>query len=98
MSSKIVIIGAGCASTRRARAATRPRPSRPLPASTILIPDPGGAYGPVPAAPGGTVRVITAGMPNLADHPPRFAALAAAAAAVVLDRARASRRAATATR
>ena len=68
-------------------------------AATILIPGPGGAYGPVPAAPGGTVRVITVGTPGWQITLIALAAaLAAAAAAVVLDRARASRRAASATR
>jgi len=68
-------------------------------ASAILIPDPGGAYGPAPAAPGGTVRLITAGgMPGWQITLIAVAAaLVAAASAVFLDRVRASRRSASAT-
>jgi hypothetical protein len=69
-------------------------------ASTILIPDPGGASGPAPATTGGTIRVVTAdGMPSWQITLIAVAAaLFAATAAVFLDRARASRRAASATR
>ena len=66
-------------------------------ASAAIIPVPGdGPYGPVPAA---TVRVITAGgMPGWQITLIAVAAgLVAATAAVVLDRARASRRAAATT-
>ena len=66
-------------------------------AATILIPvpDPGGAYGPVPAAP---VRVIAVGgMPGWQIALIALgAAVVAAAAAVLLDRALAARRAASA--
>jgi hypothetical protein len=69
-------------------------------AAIIPVPGPDAAYRPAPAAPGGAVRVITVGgMPGwqitlivLA------AALTAATAAVVLDRIRASRQSASATR
>ena len=66
-------------------------------ASAAIIPVPGdGPYGPVPAA---TVRVIAAGgMPGWQITLIAVAAgLVAATAAVVLDRARASRRAAATT-
>jgi len=70
-------------------------------ASASIIPIPGdGPYGPVPAAPPAPVRVITAGgMPGwqiilIAAA----AALAAAIAAVFLDRTRTSRRTASTTR
>jgi len=70
-------------------------------ASASIIPIPGdGPYGPVPAAPSAPVRVITAGgMPGwqiilIAAA----AALAAAIAAVFLDRTRTSRRTASTTR
>ena len=71
-------------------------------AATILIPDPGagGAYGPVPAtAAAAPVQVIAAGgMPGWQITLIAVAAaLAAATAAVFLDRTRASRRAASAT-
>jgi hypothetical protein len=73
----------------------------PAASAAIVIPDPGagGAYGPVPATPAAPVQVIAAGgMPGwqialIAVS----AALAAATAAVFLDRTRASRRAASAT-
>ena len=60
-------------------------------AATTLIPDPGGASGPVPAVP---VPVIAAGgMPGWQITLIALgAALAAAVAAVLLDRARAARR------
>ena len=70
-------------------------------ASASIIPIPGdGPYGPVPAAPSAPVQVITAGgMPGwqiilIAAA----AALAAAIAAVFLDRTRTSRRTASPTR
>ena len=70
-------------------------------ASAAIIPVPGdGPYGPVPAAPSAPVQVITAGgMPGwqiilIAAA----AALAAAIAAVFLDRTRTSRRTASPTR
>ena len=68
-------------------------------AATILIPDPGGASGPVPATPAAPVQVIAAGgMPGWQITLIAVAAaLVAATAAVVLDRTRASRRAASAT-
>ena len=68
-------------------------------ASARVIPPPGGPYGPVPATPGGTLQVITAGgMPGWQiTLIAVIAALAAAAAAVLLDRARASRRTAATT-
>ena len=68
-------------------------------AGTIPVPDPGGAYGPAPVTPGGAVRVIMAGgMPGWQiTLITASAALLAATAAVVLDRARASRRSASAT-
>jgi len=69
-------------------------------AATILIPDPGGASGPVPAiAPAAPVRVIAAGgMPGWQITLIAVAAaLVAAATAVFLDRTRASRRSAAAT-
>ena len=61
-------------------------------AATIPVPGPGGAYGPVTA--GGTVQVITAGgMPGWQITLIALAAaLAAATAAVFLDRARDGRR------
>jgi len=64
-------------------------------ASAAIIPVPGdGPYGPAPAAKGGTVQVITAGgMPGWQITLIALAAaLAAATAAIFLDRARASRR------
>ena len=64
-------------------------------ASAAIIPVPGdGPYGPAPAAKGGTVQVITAGgMPGWQITLIAVAAaLAAATAAIFLDRARASRR------
>ena len=66
-------------------------------ASAAIIPVPDGPYGP---APGGTVRVITAGgMPGWQITLIAIAAaLVAAATAVVLDRTRASHRAASTTR
>ena len=69
-------------------------------ASAAIIPVPGdGPYGPAPAAQPGPVRVITAGgMPGWQITLIAVAAgLAAATAAVVLDRARTSRRAASTT-
>ena len=71
-------------------------------AATILIPDPGagGAYGPLPAtAAAAPVQVIAAGgMPGWQITLIAVAAaLVAATAAVLLDRTRASRRAAPAT-
>ena len=68
-------------------------------AATILIPDPGGASGPVPATPAAPVQMIAAGgMPGWQITLIAVAAaLVAATAAVVLDRTRASRRAASAT-
>jgi hypothetical protein len=68
-------------------------------ASTFLIPDPGGASGTAPATPpAGPVQVITAGgMPGWQITLIAVAAsLAAAAAAVFLDRARTSRRSSSA--
>ena len=70
-------------------------------AATILIPDPGGAAGPVPATPPtAPVQVITAGgMPGWQITLIAVAAaLVAATAAVFLDRARASSQSASATR
>ena len=69
-------------------------------AAIIPVPGPDGAYGPAPAATGGPVRVITVGgMPGWQITLIAVAAaLLAAAAAVFLDRARAGRRAASATR
>ena len=66
-------------------------------ASAAIIPIPDGPYG--PAVPGSTVRVITAGgMPGWQITLIAVAAaLVAAAVAVLLDRARASRRAASTT-
>ena len=64
-------------------------------ASAAIIPVPGdGPYGPAPAANGGTVQVITAGgMPGWQITLIAVAAaLAAATAAIFLDRSRASRR------
>jgi hypothetical protein len=72
----------------------------PASAAIIPVPGPGGAYGPAPAATGGTVRVITAGgMPGWQITLIAVAAaLVAATVAVFLDRARPSRRSASATR
>jgi hypothetical protein len=67
-------------------------------ASAATIPVPGdGPYGPVPAAQAGPIRLITAGgMPGWQITLIAVAAaLAAATAAVFLDRARTSRRAAS---
>ena len=66
-------------------------------AAVIPVPGAGADYGPVPAAPMSPVRVITAGgMPGWQITLIALAAaLAAATAAVVLDRARAGRRAAS---
>jgi hypothetical protein len=67
-------------------------------ASAAIIPVPGdGPYGPVSAAPAGAVRVITAGgMPGWQITLIAVAAaLVAATAAVALDRARTSHRAAS---
>jgi hypothetical protein len=66
-------------------------------AAMIPVPDPGGAYGPVPAAP---IRVIAAGgMPGWQITLIAVAAaLVAGTATVFLDRARAGRRPASATR
>jgi hypothetical protein len=66
-------------------------------AAMIPVPPPGGAYGPVPAAP---IRVIPAGgMPGWQITLIAVAAaLVAGTAAVFLDRARAARRPASATR
>jgi len=63
-------------------------------AAVIPVPGPGAGYGPAPAAAGGTVQVITAGgMPGWQITLIALAAaLAAATAAIFLDRARASRR------
>jgi hypothetical protein len=63
-------------------------------ASIIPVPGPGAGYGPVPAAQGATIQVITAGgMPGWQITLIAVAAaLAAATAAIFLDRARASRR------
>jgi len=73
----------------------------PAASAAILIPDPGagGAYGPVPASAAAPVPVITAGgMPGWQITLIALAAaLAAATAAVVLDRTQASRRSASAT-
>ena len=72
----------------------------PAASATILIPDPGGASGTVPAtAPAAPVQVIAVGgMPGWQITLIAVAAaLVAATAAVVLDRTRASRRAASAT-
>jgi len=68
-------------------------------AATIPVPGPGGAYRPVPAALPAPVRVITAGgMPGWQITLIALAAaLAAATAAVILDRARTSRRTASTT-
>jgi len=68
-------------------------------ASASIIPVPDGAYGPAPGAPGGTVHVIAvSGMPGWQiTFIAVAAALAASAVAVLLDRARASRRTASAT-
>ena len=63
----------------------------PAASAAILIPDPGagGAYGPVPATP----AIAAGGMPGWQITLIALAAaLAAATAAVLLDRARASRR------
>jgi glucose/arabinose dehydrogenase len=68
-------------------------------AATILIPDPGGASGPVPATPAvAPVQVIAAGgMPGWQITLIAVAAaLVTATAAVFLDRTRASRRSASA--
>jgi hypothetical protein len=67
-------------------------------AATIPVPGPGTAYG--PAAPGGTAQLSTAGgMPGWQITLIALAAaLAAATTAVILDRARAGRRSASATR
>lgn len=65
-------------------------------AFAMLIPDPGGQYRPVPAAPAAATRVITVG--GMAGWQITLialgAALAAAAAAVLADRALAAHRAA----
>ena len=68
-------------------------------ASASIIPVPDGAYGPAPGTPFGTVHVITvSGMPGWQITLIAVAAaLVAAAVAVLLDRARASRRTASAT-
>ena len=68
-------------------------------AATILIPDPGGASGPVPATgPTAPVQVAAGGMPGWQITLIAVAAaLIAATAAVFLDRTRASRRSASAT-
>jgi hypothetical protein len=68
-------------------------------AATTVIPDPGGASGPVPAtAPAAPAQLIAAGMPGWQITLIALAAaLVAATAAVFLDRARASRRSASAT-
>jgi hypothetical protein len=68
----------------------------PAAATAIIpVPGPGGSYGNAPAASGGAVRTITSGgMPGWQITLIAVAAgLVAATAAVVLDRARASRRA-----
>ena len=74
----------------------------PAASAAILIPDPGagGAYGPVPATPAAPVQVIAGGgMPGWQITLIAVAAaLLTATAAVFLDRARAGRRAASATR
>jgi hypothetical protein len=62
-------------------------------AASIPVPGPGGAYGPVPAAP---MRVIAAG--GMPGWQITLIAVAAGTAAVFLDRARAGRRPASATR
>jgi hypothetical protein len=69
-------------------------------AAVIPVPGPATAYGPAPAAQGGPVQVITAGgMPGWQITLITVtAALVAATAAVLLDRARASRRTASAAR
>jgi hypothetical protein len=63
-------------------------------AAVIPVPGAGAGYGPAPATQGGTVQVITAGgMPGWQITLIALAAaLAAATAAIFLDRARASRR------
>jgi len=63
-------------------------------AAVIPVPGAGAGYGPVPAAQGATIQVITAGgMPGWQITLITVAAaLAAATAAIFLDRARASRR------
>ena len=68
-------------------------------ASAAIIPVPDGAYGPGPGTPGGTVHVIAvSGMPGWQITLIAVtAALAAATVAVLLDRARASRRTASTT-
>jgi hypothetical protein len=69
-------------------------------ASAAIIPVPAdGPYGPAPAAPGGVVRMITAGgMPGWQITLIAVAAaLVTAATAVLLDRGRAGRRAASTT-
>ena len=68
-------------------------------AAIIPVPGDGAEYGPGPAAKGGTIQVITAGgMPGWQITLIAVAAaLAAATAAVFLDRTRASRRSASAT-
>jgi len=68
-------------------------------ASAAIIPIPDGAYGPSPGNPGGTVHVIAvSGTPGWQITLIAVtAALAAAAVAVLLDRARASRRTASTT-
>jgi hypothetical protein len=75
-------------------------PAAAASAAIIPVPGPDGAYGPVPATTGGPVRVITVGgMPGWQITLIAVAAaLLAATAAVFLDRARAGRRAASATR
>jgi hypothetical protein len=68
-------------------------------AATLVIPDPGGGpYEPVPAVPGGPVRVITAGgMPGWQIILIAVAAaLVAATVAILLDRVRVRRRSASA--
>jgi hypothetical protein len=66
-------------------------------AAVIPVPGPGAGYGPVPAAQGRTIQMITAGgMPGWQITLIAVAAaLAAATAAIFLDRARASRRTTT---
>jgi glucose/arabinose dehydrogenase len=68
-------------------------------AATAVIPDPGGASGPVPATvPTAPVQVIAAGMPGWQiTLIAAAAALVAATAGVFFGRARASRRSASAT-
>ena|SRR5579864_4250443 len=70
-----------------------------VPASAATIPIPDGLYGPAPATPGGAVQVITVGsMPGWQITLIAVTvAVVAAAAAVLLDRARASRRTASLT-